>query len=241
MDNERGYRALNPTVLLGIFLALIGVLLTLDRLELIEANHILRFWPVAPILLGALVLFQATDTGGRLNGMIIMGIGAWLLLNTQGLIRVRFWELFWPVILIIIGVNLATQTLRRRSPGSAADSDSRISIFAVWSGVRRATSASPFRGAEITALMGGGQLDLRTATIPPGEEAVIHVTAVMGGFEIIVPSTWDVSMPLVAFMGGIEDGRLPPLGGQDRGVGADRTPRLVIRGFAMMGGVQVKS
>ena len=59
--------------------------------------------------------------------------------------------------------------------------------------------------------MGGAQLDLRQATIPPGEEAVLDIFVVMGGCEIFVPSSWTVVTPLVPVMGGIDDKRLPPL------------------------------
>ena len=39
--------------------------------------------------------------------------------------------------------------------------------------------------------MGGGHIDLRQATIPRGEEAVLDIFAVMGGCEIIVPDVLD--------------------------------------------------
>src|SRR6185295_3589420 len=93
----------------------------------------------------------------------------------------------------------------------SADGQARLSLFAVWSSFRRTSNASPFRGGDITAIMGGGQLDLRLATIPTGEEAVIDIVAVMGGVEILVPSTWEVSTPIFPFMGGVEDKRFPPL------------------------------
>ena len=113
-------------------------------------------------------------------------------------------------------------------------------MFAVWSSVRRTSAASPFRGGDITAIMGGGQLDLRLATIPPGEEAVLDIVAVMGGVEILVPSDWEVSTPILPFMGGVEDKRFPPLhdpNAPHKGPGG----RLVLRGLVMMGGVHIKS
>lgn len=114
-------------------------------------------------------------------------------------------------------------------------------MFAVWSSVRRATAASPFRGGDITAIMGGGQLDLRLATIPPGEEAILDIVAVMGGVEIIVPSNWEVSTPILPFMGGVEDKRFPPLQTDPNAVRRELGGRLVLRGLVMMGGVHIKS
>jgi hypothetical protein len=88
--------------------------------------------------------------------------------------------------------------------------------------------------------MGGTTLDLRQAVIPPGEEAVIDVVALMGGCEIAVPASWTVATPIVPVMGGVEDKRLPPLP-VPHDSGAPPPPRLVIRGFLMMGGIQIKS
>jgi hypothetical protein len=114
-------------------------------------------------------------------------------------------------------------------------------MFAVWSSFRRASAASPFRGGDITAIMGGGQLDLRLATIPPGEEAILDIVAVMGGVEILVPSNWEVSTPILPFMGGVEDKRFPPLQTDPNAVRRETGGRLVLRGLVMMGGVHIKS
>jgi hypothetical protein len=54
--------------------------------------------------------------GGGANGVIVMIIGGWLLLNTLGSAG-RLWELFWPIVLIGIGTMLVMQTLRR-APGT---------------------------------------------------------------------------------------------------------------------------
>ncbi len=272
-----------PRTVVGLTIALVGVALTLDRLGIDQAGRLLRFWPVPLMLVGGLMFVQAQDSRDRFRGAIFAGIGTWLLLNTQGLLSVRIWDLFWPVVLILVGVSLVLQTGRRGSRGarwrrrsrfdptrfqsgttedetqksdggpwsgaasdpSASrfmdDSSDRISMFSVMSGVKRSNNSPHFRGGEITAFMGGGKLDLRLATIPPGEEAIIDIVAIMGGVEMWVPSHWEISTPILPFMGGVEDNRLPPLAVDASG--ARRTgpaPRLVLRGFVMMGGVQIK-
>jgi hypothetical protein len=277
----------------------------LDRLDLLHAERVLRYWPVGLILIGALMIVQG-DGAQRTRGIFFAGIGTWLFLAMQDLLPWRFWDLFWPVLLIFIGVSMVMRPRRSRrfrgrpwddpaggtepfgrrpeseppipsgpsgptsvgsgvtppaagfqpagSGGSFAanattasysntfDNSPHVSMFSILSGVRRANAASPFRGADITAFMGGAHLDLRLATIPPGGEAVIDVTAVMGGVEIVVPPHWAVATPLVPFMGGIEDKRLPPLPVDGKIPVPDaNTPRLVIRGFVMMAGVELKS
>ena len=277
MDQDSSF-VVTPRTVFGVAIALLGFALALDRMGVVEASHLLRFWPVPLILIGALMIVQARDGRERMRGWIFAGVGTWLFLNTEGLLSVRLWELFWPVILILIGLSLVFRTggpRRRRegrfgTPGASgsnpsfgasesfvpnasatstgtppvlqyADRSERISMFAVWSSVRRTSAASPFRGGDITAIMGGGQLDLRLATIPPGEEAILDIVAVMGGVEILVPSGWEVSTPIFPFMGGVEDKRFPPLPADPNAVRKESGGRLVLRGLVMMGGVHIKS
>jgi predicted membrane protein len=211
----------------------------LDRLGIVGEGLLGRYWPVGIIAIGAVLYLQRRVSGHGVNGLIVMGIGAWLLLNTLGISDVHFWELFWPVVLILIGVTLITQTRRRQTGPSTADD--QLTIFAMLGGAKRTSDARHFRGGEITTFMGGCNLDLRQATIPPGEEAVIDMASIMGGSEITVPSGWTVTTPLVAIMGGVEDKRLPPITSTVEGTSALAPPRLVLRGFVFMGGVVIKS
>jgi predicted membrane protein len=89
-----------------------------------------------------------------------------------------------------------------------------------------------FERAELTAFMGGGKLDLRDTTLPNGR-GVIDVFAMMGGFEILVPESWDVDVQVTPFMGNCDDKTVHH--------GDASAPRLTIRGFVMMGGVDIKN
>lgn len=234
---------LPPRAVLGAFVAAAGALLLLDRLGMASAGLIVRqFWPVAVIVIGGLLVRQQRTTGpdgrraGGANGILVMGIGVWLLLNTLGVTNIHFWDLFWPLCLILIGVLLITHA--RRRPGRATTSDDHVALMAVLGGVKRQVDTRQFRGGDVTAFMGGCNLDLRQASIPPGEDAVLDVFAVMGGCEIAVPTGWVVTTEIVPVMGGIEDRRLPPL---PSAPGQAPPSRLILRGFVLMGGVEIKS
>ena len=83
------------------------------------------------------------------------------------------------------------------------------------------------------AVMGGCDMDLRRAEIE-GPEVEITAVAFWGGINIIVPEGFDVELQGFSFMGG-RDLRL-------RDVPIVRgSPRIVVRGFAVMGGIDVKS
>jgi predicted membrane protein len=239
VDQGRG-GLLTPRLIVGLAIALFGVVLVMDRLNIVIADQVLRWWPAVIVAVGALIYQQSRHVGSGINGILVMIVGGWLLLNTLGIVQLRFWELFWPMVLIGIGVVLVMQAMGRRTREAAtAGSDDTMNIFAVLSGVKRSSLSTRFRGGEITAFMGGFQIDLRQATIPPGEEAVLDVFMGMSGGEIFVPTTWTVATPIVPILGGIDDKRIPALPGS---VDANKpAPRLVLRGLMMLGGIEIKS
>ena len=247
---------LTPQFLMGVCLVLFGALLTLDRLQVVDAAVSFRFWPVALVALGGWIVFDRRETGWSVPGLVMIGAGALLLLNSFGIVRVRFWELFWPLIIVLIGTRLIMHT-----PGRAGDRSrfrqvqdalvgagtppiggavGTINMFSVLGGSKRASNDKPFRGGEITSLLGGTHLDLRQATIEPGEQAVINVFAMMGGHEVWVPSGWTVVLDVMPILGNVEDKRLPALDPTPRPPN-EAPPRLVLRGVVVMGGVTIRS
>ena len=113
-------------------------------------------------------------------------------------------------------------------------------MFSVLGGSKRTSNDKPFRGGEITSLIGGTQLDLRQATIEPGQQAVINVFVMMGGHEMWVPSGMD---------GGSRSCRFSAVSRtsgcrrstRHRERRTKRAPRLVLRGVVVMGGLTIKN
>ena len=221
---------LTGQLITGLVLAALGILFTLDNLDVLEARDFLRYWPVIFIVVGISQIAQARSPSGTIGGSIWILIGGVMLGERLELISNVF--RFWPVLLIAVGGYVVWQSMNRRE-APAGDRANRLSAVAVLGGVDRRVIASNFVGGDVTAVMGGGKLDLREATLAPGAEAVVDVTTVMGGFEIKVPETWNVVVDIVPFMGGYEDKTRQP---------ADpAAPRLRIRGFVMMGGVEIRN
>jgi predicted membrane protein len=231
----RHRRQLNSTthVVLGILLAALGLLFTLDNMHLIHARQVLRYWPAALIVVGLVQIAQSKAAGGWIGGAIWIVIGATMLGNRLYFFDVNIFD-FWPLILVLIGVRMAAQAYHADSPElSDTDAGSVVSAISVLGGVERRITSQDFKRAEITAFLGGGKLDLTEAKLAGGQ-AVIHVLAIMGGFQVIVPSTWNVILEATPFMGGIDDRRRPPA------TADPAAPRLILRGFVMMGGVEIK-
>jgi len=221
---------LTGQLIAGLVLASLGILFTLDNLEILRARDFLRYWPAVLVIVGISQVVQARSSAGMVGGSIWILIGGVMLGERLSLIANIF--RFWPLLLVAVGGYVVWQSFNRTETAPGEHSD-RVSAVAVLGGVDRRVLSSSFAGGDVTAFMGGGKLDLRESTLPAGAEALLDVTAMMGGFEIRVPESWNVIVDIVPFMGGYEDKTRHP---------ADPSaPRLRVRGFVMMGGVEVRN
>ena len=107
-----------------------------------------------------------------------------------------------------------------------------IRMLALMSGIERRLRAETFASAEMTAIMGACELDLRQAEMQGGE-AHISAFALWGGIEIRVPDHWAVVNRSMALMGGVED--------TTRHVDDASRPRLFVHGFALMAGIEIRN
>ena len=123
----------------------------------------------------------------------------------------------------------------RAAPALQTHHLGRVTLVAFMGEVRRASGDHPFRGGEMTAIMGGCVLDLRQATIPPGAVVRLNLIGLMAGHEVRVPREWAVHSDVVPVMGSVEDKRNTPL------ASAPDAPRLLLDGFMVMGGVVIRN
>lgn len=225
-----GFR-LTSQLVVGLIVIFVGVAFTLDNLGIARADDYLRYWPVGLMAIGLTKLWQARDgLGGSFSGLLFTIAGAWLLLESlEIVVRIRFWDL-WPILLVLFGASMVWHGLRGRR-ASSGDSNDTVTAFALLAGVNRGNNSRTFKGGELTAVMGGCEIDLRQAAIDG--DATIDVFAMWGGIEIRVPEDWTVVGRVTPLLGGFDDKTRPPQ--------AAGTQRLIIRGFAIMGGIEVKN
>jgi predicted membrane protein len=239
--------SVTPKFVIGVCLVLAGVVLALDQLGLLYANHLLRFWPAALIVIG-LVMLQRREGQSALRALVLIVVGGWLLLNTLGLVSLDLWEFFVPLLLVFFGARIMMRNRgsssgappslpgmgpQGNSPAGGGGEPVHASLFSLLSGSKRRWGKSVFRGAEMTAFMGGCELDLRDALMSTGELAVIDVFAVMGGVTIFVPPHWTVSQEVEAIMGGVHD--------KTQSVPSNPAQHLLVRGTVVMGGVEISN
>ena len=220
-------------LIMGLVVICLGVIFLLDQLHLAEADQLLRFLPAFPLLLGLMML---TGVGMRRHvagGIAISVVSSFLLLRALGVLSVHLWML-WPVALIVVGGWLVVAAVRGpASRDKLEKGSSTIEAFALWSGSSRKVVSEDFRGGEVTAIMGGHEIDLRPAGMAAGGTAVIDLFVWWGGVEIKVPADWKVTNEALPIMGGVDDKTRAPEG-EVRG-------HLILKGPIIMGGVEVKN
>lgn len=226
---------LTGRLLFGFGVITLGVLFTLDNLGLLDAGAVLHWWPVLPLAYGLARFTGYCCRQSTVVGAIFTLGGAFLLLDSLGMLHFEVWD-FWPLVLVLIGGSMVMGALRRTrgggSPGPEGDASARINTFTLWSGIERKVASQEFRGGDITAIMGGQEIDLRGAKLAGGT-ATIDLLVVWGGVDLRVPEDWRVSVEALPLMGGIEDSSKVPAG-EARG-------HLVLKGLVLMGGVDVKN
>jgi predicted membrane protein len=252
---DEGIREGAPRVALGLVVIAVGVLFTLDKLGSVDVGEFWEYWPVLLIAVGIGRVLQPRGTQGRGFGVVLIVLGTWFLLSNLDVIHYSFGDV-WPILVVLLGIMMVWRAItgpffespRRRlkeamaaGDGSAAVgglatstsvTSSTVNGFALLGGVNRKCVSQDFRGGALTAIMGGCELDLRHASISSGQ-AVIDTFALWGGIEIKVPQEWSVVVQGTPILGAFDDKTVR--------VGGDGSKVLVIKGVALMGGVDVKN
>jgi predicted membrane protein len=225
-------RGITGRLVVGVVVIALGIIVLLNELESANAEQVLRWWPALALVWGLMMLTGFCCRRHVTAGLIVSFFAGWLLLMRAGVIERSPWVL-WPLVIVILGASLVIAALR--GPASAAkleEGASALRAFALWSGSTRKIVSEDFRGGEITAIMGGHDIDLRPAKIASGP-AVIDVFVWWGGVDLRVPPDWKVSNEALALLGGVEDKTRAPEG--------EAKGHVVIKGLIVMGGVEIRN
>ena len=238
MRTRREQRRPNPAaqIVVGVAVIGLGLLFLLDNLGLLDFQYTLHFFPMLVAVFGVLKIVQARSTQGVAVGAVMVAVGLLLTLRSLGFLFIS-WRTLWPLILIAVGVSVVYRSVtaqregaRPRDFGIKESDDSILNATVVLGGYARRLVTPDFRGGEITAIMAGCELDLRQSSI--NGDAMLHVFAMFGGIQIKVPPDWTVVLRGTPILGGFEEKTaLPP----------DGSKRLIIHGYAIMGGVEIRN
>lgn len=248
--NQRRRRRVNEKPLIGLLIIAAGVLILLRNLDF-PFPEFLFTWPMIVILVGFVI---AVREGFRPGGWLaVMAVGVFFLAMKM-FPQFHLSTFFWPVILVAVGLSFVTGY--SRMPGrkerlsansnfiqeessfvtgaSVDDSNGEevVDAAAVFGAVKKNIYAKNFKGGDVVTVFGGSEINLMQADFTG--QVKIDVVCLFGGTTLIIPPHWQIRSEAVAVFGGIEDKRPRPAG-----VSTDKV--VILEGFVMMGGIDIKS
>jgi predicted membrane protein len=234
--SDRNKSNATTQMVLGLFVIAVGMLFLLDNLGWVDLDFRLHLWPTALMFVGVLKILQTRTQSGMIVGGAFIFIGGMVLLKETGLLHIS-WHSLWPVLLIAAGLAVVFKSTTGSSIFAHSRDflnkevdDSVVNITAIMGGFKRRVTTADFRGGEITSIMGGCDLDLRQSSI--NGDALLNVFAMFGGITLRVPIDWTVELEGTPIMGGFEEKTVPP---------ASAGKRLIVRGYVIMGGLEVRN
>lgn len=218
------------SVIWGVVLIVVALVIALNSLDIIDVSLFFDGWWTLFIIVPCLI--DLIQNGLKTSNIIGLLIGMLLLLSAQDIID---WgtlgKLIVPIILLCIAFSiLFKDTLSKNSKKfRELNKEGLIEFTAIFSGQEIKAPAEKFEGANIDAIFGGIDLDLRNAIIE--KDIVINASAIFGGIDIIVPANTNVRVSNVPIFGGI--------GNKAQATSPD-AHTIFVNGFCMFGGVDIK-
>lgn len=197
-----------------------------------------RTWDVIfswQMLLIAIGIVNVANDSSRGIGWILIAIGGFFLVSDYYDLPTSFRHVFWPALLIIIGLVLifgSGKLCRRGKDFTFSKGEDFIEEVAVFGGGDRVINSQSFRGGKIVTVFGGSKIDLTRAQLAEGP-VEIEVVAIFGGSTLLMPTDWNVKLEVFNIFGGYGDKRL-------RGQ-VDFNKTVTVKGVAIFGGGEIKS
>lgn len=230
---------MNGRHIIGILVIGTGVIALLNNFGYtqISFHYIINLlWPLLLAVAGINFIVNRHNLAGLVTGAVLLGLGVVFFGRNAGLFYIDmryFWQGFWPVIIILIGINILS-----RNEGN------QMGHLALMGALEKSRDGWELKSEEYTAIMGGIELDIRKADFS-NREVTLGLTAVMGGITVIVPEDVAISCHGSAVLGGIDvlgKGSGGIIGNTSQEIGnlqnADRV--LLLNCICIMGGIEIK-
>ena len=200
VERERGMTYMgksNRRYMVGLIIIAFGVIGLLNNFGVTAISFgylISLLWPL--LLVGAgITLITNRNLSSLITGAILLCLGLTFLGRNAGVFDIdmtNFWQIFWPVIIILIGINVLVKSDHNRGRN-----------IAIMGAVDRTKEPWDLKSAEYTAIMGGIDLDIRQANFIE-REVTLNLTAIMGGINLIVPEDIAITCQGTAILGGVD-------------------------------------
>lgn len=235
----------------GLILVLIGVLFLLHKIP--ATTNWFPYWFFTwPVLLMGIGLFTGIKSRFQNHAWIIlMLIGGYFVLSENDVISLNLRPYAFPVGIIILGILFMVKRNKRCEPHSKKfrqwqaghpaskftepvdASEDVVNVNSTFGNVERNIFSKNFKGGTISTVFGGAQVNFAQADFQG--TAVVDVSIMFGGTDIIIPSNWNLKNEISVIFGGIEDRRTVAANIHESG------KTLILRGNIMFGGIEIKS
>jgi predicted membrane protein len=240
----------------GVLLIVLGVILILERLNLIPESlaDALISWQMLLVGVGILSLIG----GNRTAGIVMIVIGGTFLIPEFLTIPHEVRRIYWPLILVLAGILILIRqrdhkkfngwesnftNISNNPPDQPESTDSSAKTesfntfddFVIFGGREIFVNSPALAGGKATSIFGGIEFDLRKATLKPGG-ATIDCVSVFGGCGFKIPMDWNVRNEVTTIFGAFTDKRGETY--NDRYYDPSKT--LIIKGVSLFGGIEVK-
>jgi predicted membrane protein len=221
------------SLVFGLLVLSLGFVWLLRNFGMISESawDIIFSWQMLLIAIG--VINVANDSS-RGIGWILIAIGGFFMISEIYDLPMTFRHVFWPALLIVIGLVLIFGSSRifHRRDFTISKGEDFIEEVAVFGGGDRIIHSQSFRGGKIVAVFGGSKIDLTKVELSPGN-VEIEIVSIFGGSTLIVPPDWNIKLEVFNIFGGYGDKRI-------RGQ-VDFKKTVLVKGVAIFGGGEIKT
>ena len=221
-------------ILWGLTLILIGLIFGGNALGITNIDLFFDGWWTLFIIVPCFIgLFKEVDKTPNIIGLII---GVSLLLACQDIIKFDLIAKLWfPAILICIGISVIFKDtiggkVKYEIKKLNENKINQNEYCATFSGQDIKFDGEKFDGADLTAVFGGIECDLRKAIIE--SDTVINTSSIFGGIDIFVPENVKVKVKSSSIFGGVSN--------KKKNSEIDGAHTIYINATCLFGGVDVK-
>ena len=225
----------------GILIVAFGIIYLLNEIGYTVPKYFFS-WKIFLIGLGIVLLFKHSFS----KGWIVLTIGTAFLINDIYPHCLNT-NLIWPTIIILFGLGLIFKRHKHKKCDNHwkkykhfnhqnlkdYSEDEFVDSVAIFGGVTKNIVSKNFKGANVSNVFGGTELNLLNVEFE--DQAIIEISCVFGGVSLIIPSNWQIKSELNSIFGGIEDKRIiNPSDSIDSKI-------LILKGDCVFGGIDIKS
>ena len=221
-------------ILWGLLILAIGIIWGLNALGITNINIFFNGWWTLFIIIPSLICLFTKES--KMWSFIWLVIGIVLLLCSQGILTFSLIsKLIIPFILVVIGLSLIfkgsiDKRLKERIKSLNENKEKQVEYCATFGREEARYDGKEFKGANIDAIFGSVDLDLKNATIT--KDQVINANAIFGGIDIIVPPNVNIKVKSTPIFGGTSN--------KLKTTYNENLPTIYINSLTMFGGVEIK-